>query len=563
MSDMFYRDFEDRYRGSFELIQSRLEAYLPFILPLKKFSDKPKALDLGCGRGEWLDLLQKNGFDTLGVDLDEGMLLSCKERGLHTIQSDALQYLKNLESASIDVISAFHVIEHISFEMLRMLTQEANRVLKPGGLLILETPNSENLMVGTSSFYMDPTHHQPIPALLLSFVAEHAKFTRTKILYLQEPVPAHLLDKIGIQNILEGVSCDYSIVSQKTAAPEILALLDNAFSKDYGIRLSQLASKYDQQVKHHIESSDQNIKVLQERTDATLTTLKKHDSKLSTLEQDVRQQLQAQLISVKNSIDEIKQRETLYQQADIALLMKKHQLEKSHMEAAVTKEHYIQLQNQLLNSQHDVEPKLLIEKQKVEHLNIDLNLALEQNTELKSYIQTMQNQLEFANCKISALQEKTQYWWNCADEYKAQVENIINSKKWKVVTLLIFAKKALINPLLYSKKLLSKLCVLSKKAIKKILIISLRIALSRPKIKRAGCIVINQLPKQKEWLRNFAIKSGVMTPEGMIRHTENNGQQSSSPIEEVVNQLSPRASTIYSRLEYMINNKEKVNANNH
>jgi hypothetical protein len=62
MSDMFYRAFEERHRGSFELIRSRLNIYLPFILPLKKFNKKPLALDLGCGRGEWLNLLQSQGL---------------------------------------------------------------------------------------------------------------------------------------------------------------------------------------------------------------------------------------------------------------------------------------------------------------------------------------------------------------------------------------------------------------------------------------------------------------------------------------------------------------------
>ena len=87
---------------------------------------------------------------------------------------------------SLTVVSAFHVVEHIPFETLRQLVDEAYRVLKPGGLLILETPNSENLVVGTSSFYLDPTHQRPLPAQLLTFVVEYAGFERVKTLYLQE-----------------------------------------------------------------------------------------------------------------------------------------------------------------------------------------------------------------------------------------------------------------------------------------------------------------------------------------------------------------------------------------
>ena len=182
--DPFYRAFEERYRGSRELIESRLEVYLPFVEPLKTLYKAPEILDLGCGRGEWLELLGHNGFQAKGVDLDEGMLSACRELNLNVCQADALDYLRGLTANKLSVVSAFHVVEHISFEALRQLVDEAYRVLKPGGLLILETPNSENLVVGTSDFYLDPTHQRPLPAQLLSFVVEYAGFARVKTLIL-------------------------------------------------------------------------------------------------------------------------------------------------------------------------------------------------------------------------------------------------------------------------------------------------------------------------------------------------------------------------------------------
>ena len=185
--DPFYRAFEERHRGSRELIKSRLEVYLPFVEPLKTLYKAPEILDLGCGRGEWLELMQHNGFQAKGVDLDEGMLSACRELNLNVCQADALDYLRGLTANRLSVVSAFHVVEHISFEALRQLVDEAYRVLKPGGLLILETPNSENLVVGTSGFYLDPTHQRPLPAQLLAFVVEYAGFARVKTLYLQEP----------------------------------------------------------------------------------------------------------------------------------------------------------------------------------------------------------------------------------------------------------------------------------------------------------------------------------------------------------------------------------------
>ena len=88
----FYRAFEEQFRGSRELITSRLQVYLPFVEPLKTIETTPIALDLGCGRGEWLELLQNNGFQAKGVDLDEGMLSACYELNLDVQLGDALEY---------------------------------------------------------------------------------------------------------------------------------------------------------------------------------------------------------------------------------------------------------------------------------------------------------------------------------------------------------------------------------------------------------------------------------------------------------------------------------------
>jgi len=163
----FYRAFEEKHRGPRELIKSRLQAYLPFITAIKNIYPQPKAIDLGCGRGEWLELLGEHGFDAQGVDLDDGMLKACREIGLNVHTGDAVSFLKNLPNDSQAIISGFHVAEHIPFDDLKILVEEALRSLKPAGLLILETPNPENIVVGTSSFYVDPTHIRPLPPLLL------------------------------------------------------------------------------------------------------------------------------------------------------------------------------------------------------------------------------------------------------------------------------------------------------------------------------------------------------------------------------------------------------------
>ena len=263
MSDFFYRAFEDRFRGSRELISARLVVYQPFLRPLADAFQTPKALDLGCGRGEWLEVLGDSGFDAIGVDLNEGMLAACQERGLTGQLGDALSTLKGLPSESLALVSAFHLVEHLPFEAVQILVQEALRVLVPGGLLVLETPNSENLTVGTSSFYLDPTHLRPLPAALLEFVAEHAGFCRSKVLYLQEATDLHGDSQVALMDVLSGVSPDYAVVAQKNAPPALMAEFDAPFNAKYGLSLDSLARRYDTQTSQFnmqlVERSDQLV----------------------------------------------------------------------------------------------------------------------------------------------------------------------------------------------------------------------------------------------------------------------------------------------------------------
>jgi O-antigen chain-terminating methyltransferase len=244
----FYRAFEDRYRGAREIIKDRLRAYARFTEPLLQMASPPVALDLGCGRGEWLELLGESGFDARGVDLDEGMLAACVERGLNAQHGDALAALRETPSDSLALVSSFHLVEHLPFGLVQDLITEALRVLQPGGLLIMETPNPENLTVGATSFYLDPTHVHPLPPGLLSFAAEHAGFARQRIVRLQEDPELHTRARIGLITVLAGVSPDYSIVAQKTADAQVLAPFDAAFSARWGITLGQLALRYEEQL---------------------------------------------------------------------------------------------------------------------------------------------------------------------------------------------------------------------------------------------------------------------------------------------------------------------------
>ena len=249
MTNSFYRAFEDRYRGSRELIKSRLRVYLPFVEPLGAVHEHCRGIDLGCGRGEWLELMKEIGFDVIGVDLDEMMLAACRELGLPTQAGDAIAYLQTLPDESIVLVSGFHLVEHIPFASLQALVQEALRVLKLGGLLILETPNPENIVVATNHFYLDPTHQRPIPPLLLSFLAEHYGFDKVKIVRLQEPRELAQLQSPTLLDVLSGASMDFAVVARKRTDPaEPSGVLDAAFQREYGIDLDTLAMRYDQQI---------------------------------------------------------------------------------------------------------------------------------------------------------------------------------------------------------------------------------------------------------------------------------------------------------------------------
>ncbi len=241
----FYRAFEERHRGDRKLIKERLQVYVPFIMPLKTVYATCNVFDCGCGRGEWIELATESGFLAAGCDMDDGMLQACQERGMSVEKCDAIAALKSLPDESQVVISAFHLIEHISFDMLQALVHEAFRVLKPAGVLILETPNPENFWVSAVNFYLDPTHLKPVPPELLSFLTDYQGFVRSKILRLQEAKGLADSQKISLLQVLEGISPDYSVVAQKNAAEDILQQFSTCFEKDYGINIHNLAERFE------------------------------------------------------------------------------------------------------------------------------------------------------------------------------------------------------------------------------------------------------------------------------------------------------------------------------
>ena len=216
--DAFYVALEDRFRGPREEIKKRVAFYLPFLRKAEAGTAARPILDLGCGRGEWLELLKEEKLDGRGIDLNGAMVSQCKVRGLKVERRDALAALRSLRANSQGAVTAFHLIEHLPFEMLLELFREAGRVLKPGGVAIFESPNCKNLMVGACTFHIDPTHRSPVFPETAELMLGSQGFEKIRIEYLS-PVrdakfEAGTPELATIRDLLYGPQ-DFGIIAYK------------------------------------------------------------------------------------------------------------------------------------------------------------------------------------------------------------------------------------------------------------------------------------------------------------------------------------------------------------
>jgi O-antigen chain-terminating methyltransferase len=168
-----YADFTEHFRGSTAEVSAKLEGYLPDV---HRLAGPGGVVDLGCGRGEWLTLLRAAGVAARGVDTNPAFVAAGRARGLDVELGDALGYLEALPPDSIDVVTAFHVIEHLATEDLLALLEAARGALRPGGCLLLETPNPMNLVMAACDFYNDPTHRSPLPPALTEYLVSTQGF---------------------------------------------------------------------------------------------------------------------------------------------------------------------------------------------------------------------------------------------------------------------------------------------------------------------------------------------------------------------------------------------------
>jgi 2-polyprenyl-3-methyl-5-hydroxy-6-metoxy-1,4-benzoquinol methylase len=162
--------FAEKFRGSEESVRDRQRLYAG------RFEGRTRVLDVGCGRGELLDVFRGANIPAAGIDLSEESIALCRARGLDAESADLFRYLDAAADAQFDGLVACQVVEHLPPERVPEFIRLAHAKLAPGALIALETPNPECLAIFATHFYLDPTHAKPLPPALLAFYLEEAGF---------------------------------------------------------------------------------------------------------------------------------------------------------------------------------------------------------------------------------------------------------------------------------------------------------------------------------------------------------------------------------------------------
>jgi O-antigen chain-terminating methyltransferase len=179
LSPYQYSDFEQRFRGDEQAVKEQLNGYIPLFAP----AGDAAILDIGCGRGEFLELLREEGKKGEGIDLSESMLTIAREKGLNCTHADALDYLKQQPAKSLGGIFSSQVIEHLEPGYLRDLVIEAFRALRKNAVIVLETVNPLSLLALSSIYFLDVTHCKPLHPEFMRYLLENTGFSDVDIVY--------------------------------------------------------------------------------------------------------------------------------------------------------------------------------------------------------------------------------------------------------------------------------------------------------------------------------------------------------------------------------------------
>jgi SAM-dependent methyltransferase len=219
--DAYYLAFEDANRGSRQQVLDKLAIYEDWLktnVPAQRGLTHD-VVDIGCGRGEWLNFVADRGKVPFGIDINQEMVDTCIAHGYKARKTDALTFLRSLPSGSVAAVTGFHIIEHLPFDYLFALVQESFRVLTEGGSVLFETPNPENVLVGSHTFYHDFTHRNPVTPTAISFLLKHHGFDEIEIVR-SSPYPdeARVPGNDPLTERVNGHLCgpqDYAVMGRK------------------------------------------------------------------------------------------------------------------------------------------------------------------------------------------------------------------------------------------------------------------------------------------------------------------------------------------------------------
>jgi SAM-dependent methyltransferase len=194
-----FSPFFEQSRGPEQAIRDRQAMYVP------EFAGKRAVVDLGCGRGEFLDLLRGAGIEAEGVDIDAELAAQARAKGHRVHQEDLLDWLVAQPDASRDGIFCAQVVEHFPLPTVDRLVAHAARVLVPDGRLVLETLNPTSLNIFMGPHWADPSHRQPIHPWTLSVICQTRGFMENRVVFSAPPPPEMLLPPLDREGAPEAM----------------------------------------------------------------------------------------------------------------------------------------------------------------------------------------------------------------------------------------------------------------------------------------------------------------------------------------------------------------------
>jgi SAM-dependent methyltransferase len=208
-----YVGFEDQFRGSQDDISQRLSEYVAL------FAGQTDVVDIGCGRGEFLDLLRARGVSARGIDVNQAMVEACRARGLDVQVADALGFLQSLPDRSIGGLFAAQVVEHLPPDYLGAVLETAAHKLRPGGLIVLETINPACWLAFFESYIRDLTHVRPIHPETLQYLLRVNGFHDVRVEYKSPVAESSRLQPIAVpdQNLPPAMADLIAACNENTA----------------------------------------------------------------------------------------------------------------------------------------------------------------------------------------------------------------------------------------------------------------------------------------------------------------------------------------------------------